>query len=137
MNKVETFLSKAGAAILKIGATVTGIMPYLTEAGQIISAIDPAAAKTVTAVESDIAAMLGVVVQVEAIGQAVTAPLTGPQKLQAAIPLIGQLVSSSAAMVGKKVANQALYNQAIAEMAQAAADLANSLDPNSLMVTGA
>lgn len=134
-NKIVTFLEKAGSEILKVGSVVTGIQPYLTEAGQIVSAIAPNAAGTVTKVESEIAAMLGVVTTVEAVGQAVTSPLTGPQKLQAAIPLVGQVISGSAAMVGKKIANPALYAQAMQEFAQASADLANSLEANTVSTT--
>lgn len=126
---VMTFLKKAGLDILKVGSVVTGIQPYISEAGQIISAIAPSSAGTVTKVESEISQLLGVVTDVEAVGAAMSPNLSGPQKLQAAIPLVGQVVSASAAMVGKKIQNPALYAQAMQEFAQAAADLANALEP--------
>lgn len=131
-NAAVTFLTKAGLEILKLGTSLSGVQNYVTEAGTIISALDPKAAATVTKVESEIGSFLTVVTQVDAVGAAVTPGLTGAQKLQAAIPLVGQVVSSSAAMVGKKIANQALYNQAMQEYAQASADLANSLEANTV-----
>lgn len=125
---VMTFLKKAGADILKIGSVVTGIQPYINEAGTIISAVAPASAPTVTKVESDLVQMNNVITNIEAVGQALTLP--GPSKLQAAIPLVGQVISGSAFMVGKSIANQDLYNKAMQEFAQASADLANSLHPS-------
>lgn len=124
-----TFLKKAGQDLLKVGSVVMGIQPYLTEAGQVVSSFLPAQAGTVTKVESELAQFLGVVTTVEAIGQAVVGPLNGTQKLQAAIPLIGQVIAGSAVMVGKKIADPVLYSKAMLEYAQATADLANALEP--------
>lgn len=127
---VMTFLKKAGLDFLKVGSVVTGLQPYFDEAGQIISAVKPSAAGTVSKIESELVQFNKQIVQVEAISAALSQPLPGPEKLQAAVPLIGQVVAGSALMVGKQIANPDLYNKAMQGFAQASADLANSLHPS-------
>lgn len=65
-----------------------------------------------------------IVVQVEAIGAALK--LTGNQKLEAATPLITQLILKSDLMIGKKIDNQALFTEGVQNIVDGVVKVLNS-----------
>ncbi len=119
-----TFLKKLGQVLLSIAGIAVGvgpiILPFLGsgKAGQIT-----------TVVTNDFTAIGQVIVQIETAFAAVPGS-TGAQKLQAAIPLVGNIVKTSQLVIGKKIANQALFTTAIQEYTQATVDLLNSIHPD-------
>src|SRR4051812_21705042 len=98
-----TFLKKFGEAILKGISIVTGFAP-------IASALYPGQAGVIQTVSNDLAQVASIIVQTEALGQALG--LSGLQKLQAAVPLVEQIVLQSSVLVGHKIENEALFKQA-------------------------
>lgn len=116
-----TLLKKIGQLILEGAKIVGGFAPM-------IEAVLPGQAATVQVVSADLAQLATIVTQVEAVGQAINQP--GTLKLTAAAPLVAQVILSSSVLVGKQIANQALFNQACTEFGGAMADLLNSLDAN-------
>lgn len=117
-----TFLKKLGQVLLKIVGIAAGvgpvIQPFLGSG---------AAATTTATVTNDLTAIGSVIVQIETAFAAIPGS-TGAQKLQAAIPLVGNIIKTSELVTGKKIANEAMFTQAITEYAQATVDLLNSLD---------
>lgn len=116
-----TFLKKVGMFLAAGLQVVTGINPLL-------KLTMPNAAGTIDTVTNDLQAFSNIIQMVEGIG--VTAGLDGPAKLKASLPMIEQAILSSAALVGHKINNEPLFKQAVAEYAQATADLLNSLHDN-------
>lgn len=116
-----TFLKKLGVFLAKFVAIAAGVGPIITpflgsgKAGQ-----------DVTTAVNDLTAMESAVVMIETALQGAT----GPAKLAALIPLIGNIIKTSEMVVGKKIANEALFTTAIQEYAQATVDLLNSIDQN-------
>src|SRR5678816_1560535 len=78
---------------------------------------------------NDLTAIGGIIVQIETAFAAVPGS-TGAQKLQASIPLIANIIKTSQMVVGKKIANEALFTKSVQEYAQATVDLLNALDQN-------
>ncbi len=116
-----SFLKKVGQ-ILAVGLEViTGFSPA-------IKALVPNAGGTVDLVTNDLQALSNIIITVEGIGTA--AGLTGAQKLAASLPMIEQAILGSAALVNHKINDEALFKKAVAEYAQATADLLNSLHDN-------
>lgn len=117
-----TFLKKLGqilGAISGISSVVGPIVQPFLGSGK--------AATVAGTVTNDLTAMGSAIAQIETAFGAV-AGSTGAQKLQASIPLIGNIIKTSELVVGKKIANESLFTQAIQEYAQATADLLNSID---------
>ena len=121
-----TFLKKLGSIILQVGKIAVGY-------GPLISGLLPKYAGEVQVVEDKLSQMGAAVITVEAVGQALA--LQGADKLKAVIPLIGQAVSQSALVAGKKIADQVLYDKAVQEFAQATVDLLNSLHEDAAKTT--
>lgn len=113
-----TFLKKIGSLLVQGVAVISGLTPLL-------KVVLPNAAGTIDTVTNDLQAFKTIIVTVEGMGQAVG--LTGPQKLAASLPSIEQAILSSAALVGHKINDEALFKKAVGEYAQATADLLNSL----------
>lgn len=117
-----TFLKKLGQILLSVAGVAAGVgpivLPFLgsgkatTVAGTVVNDLT-AIGSTIATIETAFAAVPG---------------STGAQKLQAAIPLIANIVKTSQLVTGKKIANPALFTQACTEYAQATVDLLNSLD---------
>jgi hypothetical protein len=124
-----TFLKKLGAALLKITAIAVGIGPIL----QPLVGSGKSGALVGTAV-NDLTAIGSTIVQIETAFAAVPGS-TGAQKLQAAIPLVGNIVKTSELVSGKKIANETLFTQAVQEIAQGMVDLLNSIDANEVKTT--
>ena len=117
-----TFLKKLGQIIVNAAGIAVGIGPIIQPflgSGK--------AGTVVTTALNDFTAMGQTIAQIEAAFAAVPGS-TGVQKLQAAIPLIQNIVKTSELVSGKKIANETLFIQACTEYAQATVDLLNSID---------
>ena len=117
-----TFLKKLGQILVNLAGIAAGIGPIITPF--LGSGKSAAVAGTVV---NDLTAIGSTIVQIETAFAAVPGS-TGAQKLQAAIPLVGNIIKTSELVVGKKIKNEALFTQAIQEYTQATVDLLNSLD---------
>ena len=115
-----TFLKKLGEILLKVVGIAAGVGPLVTPffgSGKAVT----------TTVVNDLTQIGQVVVQIETAFAAVPGS-TGAQKLQAAIPLVSNIIKTSELVVGKKIANEALFTQACQEMTQGVVDLLNAID---------
>ena len=119
---VVTFLKKAGTIILEGAQIFTGFAPLIT-------ATYPKSAGAVTTISKDLAQVASVITDVEAFGQALS--LTGAQKLQAAAGPVSQVILDSSLLVGKQVANPALFKEGAQAIADGMAKILNSLHPDS------
>ena len=113
-----TWLKKIGEIILKGVEIASGIAPM-------VSAALPGSAGPVQVVSQDLAQIASIIQDVEVMGQALQQ--AGPQKLQAAAPLVAQVILQSSVLANHAIANPALFNQACTEIAGGMADLLNSL----------
>lgn len=121
-----TFLKKAGQIILEGAQIFTGFAPM-------VSAAYPKSAGAITTISKDLSQVADAVVQAEAIGQALNLP--GAQKLQAATPLVAQIIIDSSILVGKQVAQPELFKQGSQKIADGMADVLNSLHADSATQT--
>lgn len=112
-----TFLKKIGQAIAT-GAKFLAIAEGF---------IQTAPAQIEAFVQSELAKLLGAIVDVEATGAALL--LTGEQKFTAAVPKVRQIVLGFLTATGHDVADATLFDKAVAGITQAIVDLANSLKP--------
>lgn len=112
------FLTKLGQILLKATEIVSGIAPYA-------SAVFPGHDKEIQIVSNDLAQVANVVVQVEAVGQVLQLP--GASKLIAAAPGVAQVILQSSLLVGRKIADPALFKQGTTKVADGMADILNSL----------
>ena len=71
-----------------------------------------------------IAQMIGIV---EAIGQAATTPMAGPEKLRVATPLVAQVILASSMLSGHKIGDELLFRQGCEKIASGMADVMNSI----------
>ena len=119
-----TFLKKLGTILLNEAGIATGvgpiIMPFLGSGK---------AAQVEGKVVNDLTSIGSLIVQIETAFAAVPGS-TGAQKLQAAIPLVANVIKTSEMVSGKKIANEALFTQAVTEYTQATVDLLNSIHPD-------
>ena len=119
-----TFLKKLGQTLLKVLAIATSVGPIVQPfmgSGK--------AAQTTGTVVNDLTNIGSVIVQIETAFAAIPNS-TGAQKLQAAIPLVANIIKTSELVSGKKIANEALFTQACTEYAQATVDLLNAVHPD-------
>ncbi len=114
-----TFLSKLGAILLKATQVITGFQP-------IQQAMYPQASNVVTKTISELSLLSALVVQAEAMGQALG--IKGPDKAKAIAPLVGQMVLTSEMMVGRTIKDVALFNKGCLGLGGDVADILNSLD---------
>lgn len=117
-----TWLKKAGQVLLQILKYAAGIMPMVTAALPTLGA---------PAKETDTLTKIGgAVVTAEAMITATSDPnaKTGALKLKAATPLVAQIIQASELLAGKKVKNEALFEQACTGITSNVADLLNSLE---------
>lgn len=127
MGGFVSFLKKAGTLLVNTVSVVELGYPVL---GRLLPAkVQGVASEIVT----DLEHFSGVVTSVEAVAAAIPSGLTGEQKFAAALPGITRAVAQSSIVAGKKVADQALFQKACSEYAQATVDMLNSLDPASIV----
>lgn len=113
-----TFLSKLGA-IINEGLKIFGILAPVAQV------LLPGQAQEIQTISNDLTQVAGVIVQVEAVGQALSLP--GAQKLTAAVGPVSNIILNSALMVNKKIANPDLFKQGATKIADGMADILNSL----------
>ena len=116
-----TFLSKLGQAVLKGVAIVSGIAP-------VVSQTIPGASGPIQIISQDLTQIADIITQIEAIGQALGHK--GEDKLNAAQPLIAQVILKSTLLVNHKIANPDLFSKGTKAIAGGMADVLNSLHEN-------
>jgi hypothetical protein len=109
-----SWLKRIGTVLVKASQVIVGLQPFM-----------PAGAVGIIAtVEDVIAQALGVIVQVEAMGQALA--LSGPQKLQAAVAQGTQIFLVWSQKLGKKIGDQAKFTAGVTKVFDGLVDIANS-----------
>jgi len=125
-----TFLSKLGKFLAKAGAIAANIAGIAAGIGPIIQPFLGAKGGAIEGkVVNDLTQIAGVVTTAEAILQQ---PGSGAAKLAAATPLVMSILQTSEAISGKKVANEALFQQGASKITSGMADVLNSLHPDSV-----
>src|SRR5438309_2104463 len=108
-----SFLKKLGQVLVNVVGIAAGVGPIILPflgSGK--------AAQIAGTTVNDLTAVGSVVVQMETAFATIPGS-TGAQKFQAAIPLVGNIIKTSELVVGKKIANEALFTKAIEEYTQA------------------
>lgn len=113
-----TFLKKLGSILLKVTEIAVGFSP-------IVQQLLPGSATTVATVSKDLAQIADIIVQAEAMGQALGQ--AGAQKLIAATPMVAQIILASSILANHKIANPGLFQQGCTSIASGMADVLNSL----------
>jgi len=126
MAGIVTFLKKAGAIILQGVEIFSGIAPILT------SKI-PNSSGAIQTVSKDLAQVAGVIMDVEAFGQALG--LAGPQKLTAAAGPVSQIILDSSLLAGKQINDPVLFKQGAQAIADGMAKVLNSIHPDNATQT--
>ena len=125
-----TFLSTLGKYLAEGIAVLTGIEPIVAP---LFGSKAQQAASTATTVVNDLNSIAQVVVSAEALIQT---PGSGAQKLQAATPLVANILKTSQLLSGHQIANETLFLQASTDITNGVAELLNSLDAKSLKSSG-
>jgi hypothetical protein len=115
------FLKKLGTYIVKGLQIAEPFLPMLS------GVIPQRAATVVKEVSDDLTKVAGIIQAVEVMGQAVTSPLPGAEKLLAATPLVAQIVLQSDMLVGHEIHDSALFTAGCKKLADGMADVLNSL----------
>lgn len=118
-----TFLQKLGTILAKTLQIVIGFAPA-------IQAAIPQASGPLAVLQDKLQRIADLVVQAEAIGQALG--IAGPDKLKGITPLIAQEILSSSLLVGHVITNQALFLQGAASIGSGVADVLNSLQADAI-----
>lgn len=117
-----SFLKKFGVTLLKVVGVATGFEP-------LIAPFLPAPAQAKVA---DTFSRIGAAVAtVESIGAAIAPSgtvLTGAQKAEGIVPLVGQIVQTSELVSGRKIKDEAAFTAACKTIAGGVADLLNALE---------
>jgi len=122
-----TFLAKLGTYLAKAIAVIAGVEP-------LVAPLFGAKAQTTGAtVVNDLTQIGQVVVTAEALIQS---PGSGAAKLQAAAPLVANIVKTSELVSGHKIANEALFIQGCTDITNAVAEVLNSLSPDGVQSNG-
>lgn len=116
------FLKKLAEVVLKVAQVATGFVPLVQ------GVIPQRGADVVKEVSDDLTKVAGIVSSIEVAAQALSAPLSGPDKLKMAAPLVGQVVLQSDLLVGHKIKDEALFQQSVADLASAVVGILNSLE---------
>lgn len=115
------FLSKLGQIVVKGLQIITGLQP-------VVSSVNPQIGATIQTVSVDLAQIGDIIVNVEAVGQALG--IAGPDKLRAAAPQVAQIILKSAMLANHQIADGALFTQGSTKIADGMADVLNSLKDN-------
>lgn len=119
-----TFLKKLGQILVQGVGVVTGLYPLL----QPFLGSGKGNTVAVTAV-NDLTQIAQLVIQIETAFNNVPNS-TGAQKLQALVPLVQSIITTSQVVSGKKVDNSTLFTQGCTEVAQGMVDILNSIHPD-------
>lgn len=122
-----TWLKKIGQVLAAGIAVATGLGPVLA---QFFGAKGQTDASNVV---NDLTQIGQVVISAEALIQT---PGSGATKLQAATPLVANVVKTSELLAGKEIANETLFIQGCTEITAAVADILNSLKPSGVSTQG-
>lgn len=128
MAGIVSFLKKAGTLLVNAVTVIELGYPVLGKF------IPKSAASVADTVVQDLEQFSSVVTNVEAVAASISPGLNGAQKFAAALPGITRAVAQSSVLAGKKIADQALFQKACSEYAQATVDMLNSLDAASIVV---
>ena len=112
------FLTKLGQIILKGTEIWLGFAPLVQTAL-------PGHAGEVQTVSQDLVEIAHIIVQVEAMGQALKLP--GAQKLQAAVPSVTAIILQSTLLAHHKIGDPVLFAQGTQKVADGMADVLNAL----------
>jgi len=117
-----TFLKKLGNFLAQAVAIATGVgpivMPFLGSGR---------AQQIATTAVNDLTQLSQIAVMAEALNQT---PGSGAAKLAASTPLALQILRSSQAFAGKKIADEALAEQGASKIISGLADFMNSIHPD-------
>lgn len=119
-----TFLKTLGSLIVKGLQIISGFALPIAQVAA------PGTVPIIQTVVNDLQQIGNIIVQVEAIGQALA--LTGAQKLTASAPLVAQVIMSSSLLVGHVIADQPKFTAAVNGIASNFADLLNSLQADAI-----
>lgn len=111
----------------KFGAIALNVLQYVILGGGASQAVIPSGNKVTQFVDKLTQMASQALIIEQAFANAFAGQQTGPQKLKALIPAVGQIVASSEVVVGHKVSDPVLFRKALEEYAQATVDLLNSL----------
>jgi hypothetical protein len=119
-----TFLKKLGQIIAQLAGAAVGIGPIIAPflGGGKTAAV-------VTTGINDLTAIAKLTLTIEAAFASVPNS-TGAQKLQALVPLVSNIISTSEVVSGKKVADPATFTKGCTEVAQGMVDILNSISPD-------
>lgn len=124
-----SFLKKLGQIVATGLQIVTGFGPLVKQT--IPGTKDDQIIDRVTDTITDIA---GITQSVEVISATLASPLSGPEKLKAAMALAEQVVLSKI-VLGKKIENPALFREGVAYITNGVVKIQNSLHQDNLEVT--
>ena len=116
------FLSKLGQ-VIQVGLQI------VTGFGPLVTALTPTKKDDaiVAQVADTMSQVAGIVAMVEAVGQAATTPMPGPEKMRVAAPLIAQVIMASSMLAQHKIHNEALFRAGCERVGGGMADILNSL----------
>lgn len=117
-----SFLKKLGAFLANAAAIAVGVGPIIQPflgSGK--------AAAVATAAVNDLTQIAQVATMVEAVVQA---PGSGAAKLSAATPLVLQILKTSEAFSGKKIADEALAEKGAADIVSGVVEFMNAIHPD-------
>lgn len=123
-----TFLKKLGLALFNFASTE---FPVIAGASQLLLPLLGSGSKAAQVVNTGVNDLTAIGTQVVTIETALQGK-TGVEKMQALIPLVGNIVKTSELVVGKKISDESTFIKAIQGFAQAAVDLHNALDPGAV-----
>ena len=116
------WLTLIGKIVLTGLSVVTGFGPMV---GNMIPGTKDD--KIIKQTEDTLAQVAQIIGMVEAIGQAATTPMAGPEKLKVAAPLVAQIIMSSSMLTQHKITDEVLFRQGCTSIASGMADVLNSL----------
>ncbi|HZD93514.1 MAG TPA: hypothetical protein VE133_04620 [Candidatus Sulfotelmatobacter sp.] len=119
-----TFLKKLGQILLNVAGVATGIGPLISPflgGGKVAAAVSTGV--------NDLTQIAQLVVSIETAFAAVPGS-NGAQKLQALVPLVANIISTSQAVAGKQVQNTELFMKGCTEVAQGMVDVLNAIHPD-------
>jgi hypothetical protein len=117
-GKLMNFLKKLGQILAKAVPIALGI-------GPIIQPFLGSAAPVAATVTNDLTQVAQIVTMVEAVNQT---PGSGAAKLAAATPLVLQILKTSQAFSGKKIADEALAEKGAADIVTGVVEFMNAIE---------